>query len=805
VKFRVRKKTPASKPRPVRPSGSPRRRGWNAVINFLILAAVWLAGVVLLHFGGPRRHVGLAEGQRAPATVVAAVDFDCDSLAATELLRRQAAEAVVPVFSIQMGPLQAAWRTLDKLAGRAVSLRRDIEQAAQQGAAGPIPDAAAAAARLETGLTVAADLLGVLLPGGDLVQLFPGGREMDALAALKESLQEVWLAGILSDSDRESGFQGMVPAGTIDLLVKDGDEPEQFRRVPLADLASVPEALAAFVETARRRLGELELEVPARTLEELVRSSMRPNLDYNPRPTEDRRTAARRAVPPSRMTVRAGTTLMEEGDTVTPQIVAMVEAYNQRMAALESPRDRRLKRLGDSVLLLMVLALCTAWLHGTQPGAFAKPRRKLYLTALGLLALALASAFRHVSAGLNWIPPWLVPFAMPIALPAVLAVLILGPRYALVVGLWSALSAALIFDRSFELLLLGLGGSTLAALLLRKVRKRSQVMRAGLALGLFEGVLALAMAAMIRHLPATFLVQMGAGLAGGVATAIFALLLLPAMEWLSGHTSDITLLELTDMSHPLLQRLAMEAPGTYHHSLLVGAIGQAAANRIGANGLLVHVCANFHDIGKLSKPEFFNENQRGGENPHDNLSPSMSVLVIQSHVKEGLTLAKRHKLPRPVCEGIAAHHGTALTSYFYQLARRSLQEAGLAEDSGLEASFRYEGPRPWTRELAVLMLADTVEAASRSLEKPTPNRIAEMVETLMRDKLLDGQLDLCPLTLEDLHAIRESFVFSLSNILHGRSPYPREDQPAQPSAGAAGAAGGAPAAGPGAGAPGVST
>ena len=312
------------------------------------------------------------------------------------------------------------------------------------------------------------------------------------------------------------------------------------------------------------------------------------------------------------------------------------------------------------------------------------------------------------------------------------------------------------------------------------------------------------MTAMIRHLPATFLTQMSAGLASGIFTAVLALLLLPVMEWMSGHTTDITLLELTDMGHPLLQRLAMEAPGTYHHCLLVGAIGQAAANRIGANGLLVHVCANYHDIGKLSKPEFFSENQRGGENPHDNLAPSMSVLVIQSHVKEGLTLAKRYKLPRPIYEGIASHHGTTLTSYFYQLARRAQQEAGLVEDSGLEASFRYDGPRPWTRELAVLMLADTVEAASRSLEKPTPNRIGEMVDTLMRDKLLDGQLDLCPITLEDLHDIRESFVFSLSNILHGRSPYPREDQPAQPAASVASASGGTPPPVPGPSAPGLS-
>lgn len=803
MKRNFRKKM--TKSRPLRREGTtPHKRGWNLVINILILLGVWLIGVLMLHLGGPRRHVGLAEGQRAPATVVAAVDFECDNLAATELLRRQAAEAVVPVFSIQLGPLQAAWRTMDKLAGRAVTLRQDIDKALAQGAAGPIPDEAAAAARLESGLAVAADLLGVMVPGSELVQLFPAGKEMDALAALKESLQSIWMGGVLSDLDRDSGFQGLVPAGAIDLRAHTPEDNVTVRTVNLADLASVEEAMTAYVQEAQRRLEALKIDGTSRAIEELARPSMQPNLDYNPRPTEERRTAARRAVPPSVMMVRAGTTLMEENDTVTPQTVIMIEAYNSRMTALESPRDRRIKRLGDSALLLMVLGMCAAWLHGIQPGAYNKLRRKLYLTALGLLALALASLYRHVSAGMNWIPPWLVPFAMPIALPAVLAALIMGPRYALVVGLWGAVSTALIFDRSFELLLLGLGGSTLVAMMLRHVRKRSQVMRAGLALGVFEIALALTMAAMIRHLPATFLMQMSVGLTSGIFTAILALLLLPVMEWMSGHTTDITLLELTDTGHPLLQRLALEAPGTYHHSLLVGAIGQAAANRIGANGLLVHVCASYHDIGKLSKPEFFAENQRGGENPHDNLAPSMSVLVIQSHVKEGLTLAKRYKLPRPICEGIATHHGTSLTSYFYQLARRALQEADLAEDSGLEASFRYDGPRPWTRELAVLMLADTVEAASRSLEKPTPNRIGEMVDNLMRDKLVDGQLDLCPITLEDLHDIRNSFVFSLSNILHGRSPYPREDQPAQPPASVAGASGGTPPPVPGTGAPGLS-
>ncbi len=786
----------------VRPA---RWRGWGIMENMVLLVVIWLSGVLFLRVGGPQRHVGLAEGQRAPATVVAAVDFDCVNMAATELVRRQAAEAVVPVFTIRMGPLQAAWRTLEKLVDRAITLRRDIDKASAAAMAEGAPaDPTAGAARLESGMAVAADLLGVSVSGEALVKLFPAGKEMDALSALKESLSGVWMNGILSKLDRESGFQGLSQTPAIDLWVSTEGGHPVFRTVKLEELPSMEAALETYVGEARKRLEALGVEATDKTIEELARSTMLPNLDYEEPMSEERREAVRRGIEPIVMTVRAGTTVMEEGTTVTPQTVEMINAYNRRVAPLESPRDRRLKQAGDAALMLIVLVMCAAWLQGTQPGAYSKARRKWLLVALGLLAVAMASLCRHVSMGLNWIPPWLAPFAVPLALPTMLAVLILGPRAALAVGLWTGLSAALVFDRSFELLMLGLSGSTLAVLLMLNVRKRSQVMRTGLAVGALEAGMALAMAAMVQHLPRVFLAQMGAGLASGILAAILALLALPFVEWLFRHTTNISLLELTDMSHPLLQRLALEAPGTYHHSLMVGAMGQAAAGRIGANGLLVAVCAHFHDIGKLAKPEFFIENQRGGQNPHDSLAPAMSALVIQSHVKEGVTLAKRHKLPRPICDGIRTHHGTTLISYFYQVAKRALRDAGMAEDSGLEHSFRYDGPKPWTREQAVLMLADSVEAASRSLEKATPNRIDEMVETLLRDKLLDGQFDHCPVTLEDLHEIRASFVFSLTNILHGRNPYPREDHFAQSAAGAGGAAGGVPAAGPDAGGPGVS-
>lgn len=780
----------------------PAWRGWSTLGDVGLMLVLWLMGVVFINLGGPQRHTGLAEGQRAPATVVAGHDFECLNLAATELLRQQAADTVVPVFTIQMGPLQAARRNLEKLVDRTLSLRREIERPAAK--AGAAPETAAPLKSLETELAVVADLLGLSIPGEAIVQLFPAGKEMDVLAALKDSLSTTWLNGILSEADRESGFQGLAAGRTIDILLPAENGTPAFRTVALGDLPTPDGALDAFVTEAQNRLTALGVDSTQKTIAELARPVFRSNLDYDERTTQARRTAIQSGIEPVVMTVREGTTLMEEGATVTPQTVELVNAYNRKLAEVETSRDRRVKRGGDAALMLIVLVVCVGWLRSSQPGAYEKSRRKGLLVLLGLLALMLASLFRYLAVGLNWIPPWLAPFAIPLTLPTMLAALMLGPSPALAVGLWSGLSTALVFDRSFELLLLGLGGSALAVVLLRNVRKRSQAMRAGLAIGLLEGVLALALAALYLYRPGTFLTQVGTGIASGILSAVLALLLLPFLEWLFQHTTDISLLELTDMSHPLLQRLAIEAPGTYHHSLMVGALGQAAAARIEANGLLVLVGAYFHDIGKLAKPEFFSENQRGGENPHDSLAPSMSALVIQSHVKEGLTLAKRHKLPQLVCDGIRTHHGTSLTSYFYQVARRALQEAGMAEDAGLEHSYRYDGPKPATREQAILMLADTVEAASRSLEKPTPNRIAEMVATLVRDKLLDGQLDLCPLTLEDLHEIQASFVFALTNILHGRNPYPREDSLAQPAAGAARPAGAAAAAGADAGGPGVS-
>jgi len=265
----------------------------------------------------------------------------------------------------------------------------------------------------------------------------------------------------------------------------------------------------------------------------------------------------------------------------------------------------------------------------------------------------------------------------------------------------------------------------------------------------------------------------------GILSAVLALLILPLLEHLFGITSDITLLEFSDLGHPLLQRLALEAPGTYHHSLVVANIAQAAAEVIGANSLEARVSAYFHDIGKLTKPNFFAENIHLQENPHDNLPPSMSTLIITSHVKEGLSLAMLHKLPEPVRRAIQEHHGTSMLQCFHHKAVSQLElEMGIdgAQVTRVDDHhFRYAGPRPSTRVSGIICLADAVEATSRSIEKPTPGHIENMVNEIVRKRLEDGQLDDCELSLLELSKIRRTFVFTLTTMLHGRIAYPKNE------------------------------
>jgi cyclic-di-AMP phosphodiesterase PgpH len=314
---------------------------------------------------------------------------------------------------------------------------------------------------------------------------------------------------------------------------------------------------------------------------------------------------------------------------------------------------------------------------------------------------------------------------------------------------------------------------------LRDVRHRNTLIRAGAvtALVLGAGVILLGLFEMplvpgaLMHIGVSALWAMAASFGVGV----LALAMLPSIEQLFGITTGMTLAELRDPKQPLLRQLQQKAPGTYHHSHQVANIAEAAADIVGADGLLVYVGALYHDIGKMNKPDYFVENQAGGVNKHEKLSPAMSLLVIIGHVKDGIELAREYNLPRPMIHFIESHHGTTLVEYFYHAAKSQARFAEKAEVSEFE--FRYPGPKPRTKEAAILMLADASESATRALSEPTPGRIESIVRELSRRRLLDGQLNQCDLTFRELGLIEDTIISRLCSIYHGRIAYPEAIEP----------------------------
>ncbi|MGI8431877.1 MAG: HD family phosphohydrolase, partial [Chthoniobacterales bacterium] len=329
-----------------------------------------------------------------------------------------------------------------------------------------------------------------------------------------------------------------------------------------------------------------------------------------------------------------------------------------------------------------------------------------------------------------------------------------------------------------------------------QVRRRSRLIRAGLFVGLAIWLLSLTFGLIgpinLFNPGATDWTMIGVqsafAIGNGIVTAMVVGGALPILEHLFAITTDISWLEASDLNHPLLRRMTIEAPGTYHHSLVVANLAESAAEAIGANATLCRVCSYFHDVGKLVKPEYFTENMNFERNPHDDLAPTMSALIIIAHVKEGVDLALKHGLNQQVIDVIQQHHGTSLVFYFYKRALQQhedaraggkimkMREEDIPEVS--EESFRYSGPRPQSKEAGIISLADMVESASRSLEKPTPAKIEQLVNDLIDQRLADHQLDECDLTLRELRTIAERFRFTLMNMLHTRIAYPKEGKPA---------------------------
>jgi hypothetical protein len=360
----------------------------------------------------------------------------------------------------------------------------------------------------------------------------------------------------------------------------------------------------------------------------------------------------------------------------------------------------------------------------------------------------------------DW-PVYFIPFSV---IPMLSTILFVRLEISLLITLASSITIASLAGGNFYLALVFFTSGIVSSLLVRNVRKRDDIFRAGFLIGLTQ-IIALYF---IEQFKVTYWLNYVIFMVNGIASAIIVIGILPLFEHLFSTITNISLLEL--LNHPLLERLKMEAPGTHLHSLVVGNLSEAASSAIGANALLSRFGAYFHDIGKLPQPQYFSENQSIEQSRHETLSASMSKLIIMNHVKEGVELAKKYKLNPVLINFIQEHHGNSIVYYFYRRALESQE----ADEEVKEDVFRYPGPKPHTKETAIVLLADSVEAATRSLKDPAPAQVEEVVHKIINNKFIEGLLDECDLTLRDLEKISAVFIRILSGIFHSRVTYPEE-------------------------------
>jgi len=494
--------------------------------------------------------------------------------------------------------------------------------------------------------------------------------------------------------------------------------------------------------------------------EDILQAHIMPNIFFDEEATEERRQQAREQVEPYQQTLRQGEIIVRSGDVVTEEDVRIMEALG-----LQQPEFDIFRFVGLIFLILVLAVIMAYYMWKYQKEIWKNNKKLLFLELMVIVILLIAQIIDVFEIEYLF-------FLVPVAAASILTTVLLSSSAAVFLTVFISMLLGVYFDYTFIVVLTAFCSGMMGIFSVTRINERSDLVKAGFNV---SGVMVILVASYMLVEPVLrgwteFVRPVTVGVLNGLLVAILANGLLPYLENIFDLTSSVRLLELSNASHPLLKRLLVEAPGTYHHSVIVGNLAETAADNIDADPLLTRVAAYYHDIGKLKRPYFFTDNQFGGENPHEDISPNLSALIIKSHVKDGVELAHKYNLPQDVIDILEQHHGKNLISYFYQEAREENNSHGDVEES----DFSYEGPKPQTKEAAILMLADIVEAAVRSkqFDKSDHNRIESLVQDLIRDRLDKHQLDESELTLNELNIIGECFVKVLTGIYHQRVEYP---------------------------------
>ncbi len=695
-------------------------------------------------------------GDIAPQTIRAPQDFSVEDIDSTSKRRQDAAMAVLSVYDFNA-------RAEEKLENRIVSAF-----SAMRGRMDIVKRAEGEAARQER--QQFENILKTKVSRSDFDVLI--SREF------KKQIEEYLLELVLPYGRRE-----IVPS-------KEQLFKERGRGIVLRDIYSNQEVIvddfSPFIDLqearimmkrdARRILRNVRIDV-RRTIVNLALDLIDPTLGFNQIETKTRREAARREVSPLYYNMKKGEIIIREGARITDATLVKLRA----LSSLKQQKNIFWSISGYFFLIFITLAVLYRFAaKSLAAGAPAKIKHidLLFIATTFILTFVLikfsAAGAKILGKDFTALSMDVYFYAIPFSFAAMVISIVHTPRLAALCSIIIALFSGYVLEGRVQFFIYSFLSSIVAAQEVAHCRERKTVIRAGLIVGGINALLIFCFAIISGELlQMSTAAQAACGVLSGILAAVLATGFVPITEMIFNYTTDVKLLELADLNQPLLRRLLITAPGTYHHSILVGILAEAAAESINANPLLARVSSYYHDIGKIKKPLYFVENQKAGENKHDKLLPSMSSLIITSHLKDGIELAKKSRLGQPIMDIISQHHGTSIINYFYQKAKEAGEHS---REPVSDKDFRYPGPKPQTKEAGIVMLADAVQATSKTLAEPTPARIQNMVQRIINSIFVDGQLDECELTLKDLHLIAGSFNRILNGIFHSRIDYPERPE-----------------------------
>ena len=491
------------------------------------------------------------------------------------------------------------------------------------------------------------------------------------------------------------------------------------------------------------------------TLRSIIYSQIEPNLFIDTEKMEENIKEAQKNV--QKVIIKKNQIIVKEGEPVTERQIEILKELGLLNSGLN--KNYTSSFIFVAILVGLVLFIQYSYIAREDKEIFNDNKLLILISSVNIITLLL-------TLGINVISPYLIP----VACGSMLITILINHRISLIVNLLNLIFVSVIVGFDPIVIVLSLVSVVLGSIALKKVQQRNDIIYSAIYITVVLGIISLTIGMISSNNLKENFIHTAYTILSGIISGILAIGLLPFFESIFDVVTNIKLLELSNPNQPLMKKLLMEAPGTYHHSMMVANLAEAAAEAVGGNPVIARVGAYYHDIGKTKRPYFFGENQIGKENPHDKITPNLSTLVILSHTKDGLELAKEHNIPKVIQDIIIQHHGTTLVKYFYYKAKNASEDS----DEIKEEDFRYSGPVPSTKESGILMLADSVEAAVRSISDPTKGKIEEMVNNIINDKLNSKQLINCDLTLKDIEVIRKSFLKTLDGIYHHRIEYPSE-------------------------------